>query len=71
MKINPATCSPALVAANAAVERAWAEVVASSNRRGTPWGEPSAEGMTYDRCLRALLAALHAEPVDLARALFG
>jgi hypothetical protein len=71
MKISPATCSPALAAANAAVELAWAEVVSSSNRRGTPWGDPSAENMTYARLVAVLLSLVAAEPVDLGRALFG
>jgi hypothetical protein len=66
MKSDLATCM-------LAVELAWADVVSSANRRGTPWGEHSPESAIYEARVRDLLAAPLRLPadLDLARALFA
>ena len=68
--------SAVLIALTFETEAAWAEVVASANRNGLPWGTPSRETRIYDRCVRELMdawtvARRPVAPLDLAVALFG
>ncbi|HEY8883264.1 MAG TPA: hypothetical protein VIM47_07680 [Dermatophilaceae bacterium] len=69
--------SALLTSLTLAAEDAWAAVVASATRNGTPWGEPSPETVIYDRCVRELMAGwtiarrLPLAAPDLAAVLFG